>query len=53
MEKRGIAIWISGLVVLGLLSAYLFNQSQKNKKDLDLQASRNVLMIFSFLLFAA
>lgn len=45
MDRKGILIWIAGLVVLGLLAAYLFNQSQQNQKQLNLQASRNVLMM--------
>lgn len=45
MDRKGILIWIVGLVVLGLLAAYLFNQSQQNQKQLNLQASRNVLMM--------
>ena len=45
MDRKGIVIWIVGLVVLGLLAAYLFNQSRQNRSQLDLQASRNVLMM--------
>lgn len=45
MDRKGIVIWILGLIVLGLLAAYLFNQSQKNQTELNKQASRNVLMM--------
>lgn len=45
MRGRGIIIWLIGIGLLGIMAAYLFSQSNKNKKELDRQASRNVLLV--------
>lgn len=45
MKGRGIIIWLIGIGLLGIMAAYLFSQSGKNKKELDRQASRNVLLV--------
>lgn len=45
MKGRGIIIWLIGLGLLGLMAAYLFTQSRKNKQELEEQASRNMLLV--------
>ncbi|KEO72746.1 hypothetical protein [Anditalea andensis] len=45
MKGRGIIIWLVGIGLLGLMAAYLFAQSNKNKYELEQQAARNVLII--------
>lgn len=45
MKGRGIVIWLIGLGLLGLMAAYLFSQSRKNKQELEQQASRNMLLV--------
>jgi hypothetical protein len=50
MNRIGLLLWIGGMVILGLMSAYLFSQAILNREELDNQASRNILMIRDALL---
>ncbi|GAA0877075.1 hypothetical protein GCM10009119_00430 [Algoriphagus jejuensis] len=45
MDRKGLVIWIIGMLLLGSMAAYLFAQSKRNREELDLQASRNLLMM--------
>ena len=47
MKNRAIIIWIVCILLLGIMGALLFNQSNRNEEQLEQQASRNILLVKS------